>query len=223
MIKLKLNNIQCKIVKKYSQNVNVLGIMIFGSAVSDNFDNFSDVDFYILSKNEGQYSRYNYLDNGRRVDIIFDSLQVVKQYLNEERVGLYRNVSHMLAKGKIIYQRGKYFQKLQYFAKKNLENKIKYPKEKLLMCEYSIDDYYAKSCRDYKKGDYFSFGVHSGLVISNAVELVLIKHKEFLRPAPELGILLKKIDESFFAILNQYLNSLTAKQKMLNLKRIINY
>ena len=36
------------VVKEYKPNKNVLGILLFGSAARNKFDQYSDVDIYIL-------------------------------------------------------------------------------------------------------------------------------------------------------------------------------
>ncbi len=36
------------IVEQYKQDKNVLGIMLFGSVARDKFDEYSDVDIYIV-------------------------------------------------------------------------------------------------------------------------------------------------------------------------------
>ncbi len=41
------------LVKRYREDKNVLGIMLFGSAARDRFDKYSDIDFYILLKKKG--------------------------------------------------------------------------------------------------------------------------------------------------------------------------
>jgi len=93
------------VVKKYKQDKNVLGILLFGSVARNKFDNYSDIDIYILLDKKGKFSRENFVNNKIRVDIIFNTIKEAKDYLKEEKNNVRRITSHMLAHGKILFQK----------------------------------------------------------------------------------------------------------------------
>ena len=73
------------VVEQYKQDKNVLGIMLFGSAARDKFDEYSDVDIYILLNKKGKFSRNNFVKDRMRVDIIFNAVKEVNNYLKEDK------------------------------------------------------------------------------------------------------------------------------------------
>jgi predicted nucleotidyltransferase len=185
------------VVKKYKPNKNVLGILLFGSAARNKFDQYSDVDIYILLNKKGVFSRNNFIKNGVRVDIIANTIKEAKEYLKEDRNNLRRITSHMLAHGEILFQRGENLEKIQTIAKNNLKLKTKHKKGEILMHKYSIDDFWGEVQRDIKNNDHLAFGIDSYLLISNIVELFLKLNGEFLRQPNEIMKVLKKLDKKF--------------------------
>jgi predicted nucleotidyltransferase len=116
------------VVREYKPDKNVLGILLFGSAIRNKFDQYSDIDIYILLNKKGEFSRSNFIKNGVRVDIILNTIKEAKSYLKEDRNNLRRITSHMLAYGKILFQKGENLEKLQIVAKNNLRLKTTYKK-----------------------------------------------------------------------------------------------
>ena len=49
-----------EVVEEYKQDKNVLGVMVFGSVVRRRFDEYSDIDIYVLLKNKGGFLRRNF-------------------------------------------------------------------------------------------------------------------------------------------------------------------
>jgi len=212
-----------QIVWEYKQNKNVLGIMLFGSAVNNKFDKYSDIDIYVLLKKEDKYSRYSFLKDDALVEIIFDTVGKIKSYLKEEKVSVRRNVSHMLAHGKILYETGDNFKKLQTIAKHNLKSKTNSNREEILMHKYSIDDFWDQVQRDTKNKNYLSFGLTSQLLLNNIIELFLKRHGEFLRPPSEMSEVLGKLDKNFYGRIKNFYKTANIKTKKRILSGLIKY
>jgi len=193
----KIKRICDNIIKKYRRDKNVLGIMLFGSAAREKFDKYSDIDIYILLRKKGKYSRYNFVKNKYRIDIILDTIKEANLYLKEDRYNVKRNTSHMLSHGQILYQRAKDIEKVQKIAKKNLKRKTKYTKSEILMHKYSIDDFWGETQRDVKNKNYIAFGIDSQLLLNNIIELFLKLHGEFFRQPNEMQKVLSKLDQKF--------------------------
>jgi predicted nucleotidyltransferase len=211
------------VVKRYKPDKNVLGILLFGSVVRNKFDEFSDVDIYILLSEKGKFSRMNYIQNGVRVDIIFNTIEGAKKYLKEERNSLRRNTSHMLAYGVIFFQRGKSLKKLQSIAKKNLTLKTIYEKNEILMHKYSIDDFWGEVQRDIKNNDYVAFGLDSQLLVSNIIELFLKLDGGFLRQPNEMMDTLKKLDKNFSGHVKKFYKASDMQSKKQILSCLVKY
>lgn len=203
---------------KYKKDKNVLGMMLFGSAARGGFDKYSDIDIYILLRKKGKFSRENFVKDGIRIDVIFDSLKDVNFYLKRDNDNIRRHTSHMLAFGKIIFQRGDYLKQIQLIARNNLKSKTKFTKEEILMHKYSIDDFWGEVQRDMEKGDYFSFGLDSQLLLGNILELFLRIKGDFFRRPNEMAKAILKTDRQFFNMINSFYKSgnLTAKKEILS-------
>jgi predicted nucleotidyltransferase len=211
------------VVKKYKPDKNVLGILLFGSAARNKFDQYSDIDIYILLNKKGEFSRSNFVKNGVRVDIILNTIKEAKSYLKEDRNNLRRITSHMLAYGEILFQRGENLEKLQIVAKNNLSLKTAYKKSEILMHKYSIDDFWGEVQRDIENNDYLAFGLDSHLLISNIIELFLKLNGEFLRQPNEIREVLKKLDRKFSDQIENFYKANNTQDKKQTLSNLVEY
>jgi len=206
-----------KIVNEYKKDNNVLGIALFGSAAKKKFDQYSDIDIYILLKKKSDYSRLNFVKNNMRVDIILDTVKEAESFLKKDKFNIKRNTSHMLAHGKILYRASSNLDRIVTKAKRNLELPTKYTKNEILMHKYSIDDFWGEVRRDIKNGDYTAFGLDSQLLLNNIIELFLKLKGEFGRKPNEMFKILSKLDKKFaYKIKNFYkASNMKAKKEIL--------
>ena len=211
------------IVNKYNQDKNVLGIMLFGSVARNKFDQYSDVDIYILLNNKGKFLRNNFLTDGVRVDIIFNTVKEAEAYLKEDKSSVKRITSHMLAYGKILFQRKKYLEIIKSVAENNLKLKTRYKKDEILMHKYSIDDFWGEVKRDIKNKDYLAFGLDSQLLINNILELFLKLNGEFLQQPNETAQFLKKLDEKFAHCMENFYEESDIQKKKILLAELVKY
>lgn len=162
-----------KKVKSYTDNKNVIAILAFGSVLNSNFDQYSDFDIYVITKNKGKYDRVNFNFGTRRIDVLFDTKDDLKKYLAEEAKIFRKNVSCMISKSRIIYGDEEKIVKLIKIAQENLDSSYKPNKNELMMHNYSINDFWRKVKRAYKKGDRLSFDIYSFYLLNNIIELYL--------------------------------------------------
>lgn len=211
------------VIKQHKQDKNVLGIMLFGSAVRSKFDQYSDIDIYILLKKNGEFSRINFIKNGIRVDIILNTIRDIKSYFREEKNSLRRTTSHMLAYGKIIFQRNGELRKIQDVARNNLLSKTKYKSGEVLMHKYSIDDFWGEVQRDIQNRDYVAFGLDSHFLVSNIIELFLKLNGEFLIQPNEMRKKLNRLDGKFSKLIEEFYKSENIKNKKIVLLELTKY
>jgi predicted nucleotidyltransferase len=206
--------------RQYQKDPNVLGMIFFGSQAQGRTDEFSDLDVYIiLLKDDGRKRIYKRVQ-GLRVDILFDSVESIANYLQREEGKLWRNVSHMLASGKILFSRSTKLPQLLKRAKRNLAKKTRMARDEKLLHLYSIEDYWYKAQRDAKNKNALAFQKEASHVVNNAVELLLKAHGDYLPPAREMDAKLKRIDGIFR---NRLLSFYKAKgfQKQLSKLRLL--
>jgi predicted nucleotidyltransferase len=205
------------IVVQYKKDKNVLGVLLCGSIVKNKFDRYSDIDIYILLKKKGKYARLNFIKNKIRVDIIVNTTEEARIYLKNDEYNVQRNTSSILAYGKILFQRLKHLENLQYIARKNLKLRTQYSKEEVLMHKYSIDDFWGEIQRDIEKNDVIAFGLDSQFLLNNIIELFLKLHGDFLRQPKEMSEVFRKLDKTFWKKIESFyaVNDLQKKQKKL--------
>lgn len=92
------------VAERYRKDRNVLGVMLFGSTVKGTFDEFSDVDIFILLGKKSGVSRENFIQDNLRVDTIFNTKGETLSCLKHDKNNLRRITSHMLAHGRILYR-----------------------------------------------------------------------------------------------------------------------
>lgn len=218
-----IQKICSEVVEQYKPDKNVLSILLFGSVARNKFDQYSDVDIYILLNKKGKFSRSNFIKNGVRVDIILNTIKEAEGYLKEDKNDLRRITSHMLAYGEVLFQRGKNLDRVQAIAKNNLKLKTKYKKSEILMHKYSIDDFWGEAQRDIKNNDYLAFGIDSHLLISNIVELFLKLNGEFLRQPNEMMKVLKKLDRKFSDQIENFYKASNIQNKKQILLNLVEY
>ncbi len=218
-----IQKITKNIIGRYEKDRNVLGIMLFGSATRNKFDKYSDIDIYILLRKKDKFSRKNFVSNKVRIDIISDTIKEARNYLKEDRNNVRRNTSHMLAYGKILFQRMNDLEKIQRTAKNNLELKTKCKNGEILMHKYSIDDFWGEVQRDIKNKDYLSFGLDSQLLINNILELFLKINGAFFRQPNEMMKTLERLDVKFANRMRNFYEESDIRKKKVILKKLVEY
>ena len=211
------------IVKQYKQNKNVLGVLLFGSVARNKFDKYSDIDIYILLNKNGKFSRNNFIKNGLRVDIIFNTIEEAKNYLKEDRNNLQRVTSHMLSHGIILFQRQQHLKKIQTIAKNNLRLKTKYKNSEVLMHKYSIDDFWGEVQRNFIHNDYVAFELNSYLLMKNVIELFFKIKRDFLRQPNEIISIINKKDKKLGNYIKNFYKIKNLKNRLTILSKIINH
>jgi predicted nucleotidyltransferase len=207
---------------RYTITPATLGIILFGSAVRGGFDVYSDIDVYVLQKNKPRYGRESYKVLDTRIDVILNSLEEVRDYLKGERHHVYRNTSHMLAHGEIIYASGSSMKHIQISAIENLKSKTRYTNDESLMHLYSINDFYGEVLRYSEKKEIFSFEQNSNLLVNNTLEFFLKLKGEYFRRPNELAPLIKKLDGNFARALFDYYAASNIKTKVKSLTVLVN-
>lgn len=191
------DSVKTFLIHAFRKDKNILGVMVFGSFAHGKTDASSDVDVFVLSRRPMSLERKSFVWNGMPFDVLFDDAKRLEGFLASDRWNVRRPTSHMLAEGKIIFERTPDFRRLQKWAQRNLSTKTKLTKDDLLMHAYSLHDFLDDLRRDAKRGDNAAFGLDAQLLVNNAVDLVLASHKTYWRRSDETVTLLKRLDAEF--------------------------
>lgn len=218
-----LQKIERQLVSKFSYDPNVIGVMLFGSYASGRVDAFSDIDVYVLLRQSGKVDRRGFFIGSKQVDVLFDSLQSVKAFLQQDHGALRRPTSQMLAFGKILFERTDDLRKLQQQAQRNLLTKSTLTKNERLMHAYSLQDFFDELQRDAKKEDAFLFAQDLSLFVNNAIECVLHKQGSYLRRTDETRVVLRQLDPAFVRFLEKVYRAESMDKKIRQVKTLLVY
>ncbi len=212
----------CKyLLDRYHSDKNIIGCMVFGSAIRGGYDKYSDVDIYVILSKKQEHSRENFIYSNKRLDVLFDTVADLKTYLRAEQANIRRPVSHMLAHGQILTDTSGQVRDLKNKASKNLLIKTKYSSAELLMHKYSIDDFWGEVQRDAKNKDSLALALDSQLLINNVIEMLCKLRGKYLRQPREMSGLLRELDKLWAGLIVKFLKSGNLKQKLNLLSRII--
>lgn len=209
-----------KVVQKYKKMSQLIGIFLVGSATKNMFDEYSDIDVYILTGDNGKFSREFYRIGHTGIEVLFDTPVDLEKFLADEHGSLYRNTAQMLATSKILFGDEKVLTRFQVRAKDVLASKTTYTDEDILMHKYSIDDFLEDARRDVASNDAFTFAMDSTQAFRHVQELLLKINGEYYRKSREMKQLFKRMEPSLFRLMGCFYESDSLSQKMISLDKI---
>jgi predicted nucleotidyltransferase len=210
-----LKNINLEsIITKYSQNSDVLGILLFGSVAKGNMDELSDIDIYVITSRAPSKSREQFIHDGRVVDVLFDSVKEIKLLIKEEVNSVHRNVSSMIGSSRILYSNSNDPQNLIDLAYRSLATKTTYSDDELIMHRYSIDDYLSNAKRECKNRNQTGFYFSCFYIIQNSMDLLLKINGDYYRKPSESQSIINSIDADFISLLNDFYEASSLDKKL---------
>ena len=206
-------------IKLQYQNIDT--ILLFGSALSPDWAEQSDVDIFLIDDSFND-SRSEAVIDGITVEFQKDNFEnIFKDIESEHGQLLNRNVSTMIATSRIISSKSsEKLAKLINSAKLTLSSTPVYSEQDVKMWKYSIADYLSKLKKDIIRGDNIAFYLHANYVLQNALEMSLALNGAYMPQPKYLGKLLVEKDPELFEIWNQYLGADSLTQKITILNRL---
>lgn len=206
-------------IKLQYQNIDT--ILLFGSALTSDWTEFSDVDIFLID-NSFNDSRSEVAIDGITVEFQQDNFDnLFKDIQSEYGELLNRNVSTMIATSKVISSKSsEKLAKLINSAKLTLSSAPVYSEQDVKMWKYSITDYLSKLKKDIIRGDKIAFYLHANYVLQNALEISLALNDVYMPQPKYLGKLLVEKDPELFEVWSQYLEADSLTQKITILNRL---
>ena len=209
-----------QIIKKVKlQYQNIDTILLFGSALTSDWTEQSDIDIFLIDDSFHD-SRSETIIDGITVEFQQDNFDnIFKDIQSEYGKLLNRNVSTMIGTSRIISSKSsEKLAKLINSAKLTLSSIPIYSEQDVKMWKYSIADYLSKAKKDITKNNILAFYLHANYVLQNALQMSLALNGIYMPQPKYLGKLLEEKDPELFEIWNQYLeaDSLTEKITILN-------
>lgn len=198
---------------------NIDTILLFGSALTSDWTERSDIDIFLIDDSLND-SRSEVVIDGITIELQEDNFEnILKDIQSEYGQLLNRNVSTMIASSIAISSKSpNKLAKLIDSAKLTLSSTPVYSEQDVKMWKYSIEDYLSKAEKDITKNNILAFYFHANYVLQNALQMSLALNGTYMPQPKYLGKLLEEKDPELFEIWNQCLNadSLTQKTKILN-------
>lgn len=209
-----------QIIKKVKlQYQNIDTILLFGSALTSDWTEQSDIDIFLIDDSFHD-SRSETIIDGITVEFQQDNFDnIFKDIQSEYGKLLNRNVSTMIGTSRIISSKSsEKLAKLINSAKLTLSSIPIYSEQDVKMWKYSIADYLSKAKKEITKNNILAFYIHANYVLQNALQMSLALNGTYMPQPKYLGKLLEEKDPELFEIWTQYLeaDSLTEKITILN-------
>ena len=209
-----------QIIKKVKlQYQNIDTILLFGSALTSDWTEQSDIDIFLIDDSFHD-SRSETIIDGITVEFQQDNFDnIFKDIQSEYGKLLNRNVSTMIGTSRIISSKSsEKLAKLINSAKLTLSSIPIYSEQDVKMWKYSIADYLSKAKKDITKNNILAFYLHANYVLQNALQMSLALNGTYMPQPKYLDKLLEEKDPELFEIWKQYLeaDSLTEKITILN-------
>lgn len=211
-----------QIIKKVKlQYQNIDTILLFGSALTSDWTERSDIDIFLIDDSLND-SRSEVVIDGITIELQEDNFEnILKDIQSEYGQLLNRNVSTMIASSIAISSKSpNKLAKLIDSAKLTLSSTPVYSEQDVKMWKYSIEDYLSKAEKDITKNNILAFYLHANYVLQNALEMSLALNGAYMPQPKYLGKLLVEKDPELFEIWNQYLEADSLTQKITILNRL---
>lgn len=206
-------------VKLQYQNIDT--ILLFGSALTSNWTDQSDIDMFLIDDSFND-SRSEAVIDGITVEFQKDNFEnLFKDIESEHGQLLSRNVSTMIATSRVILSKSsEKLTELIDSAKLTLSSTPVYGEQDVKMWKYSIADYLSKAEKDITKNNILAFYLHTNYVLQSALQMSLALNGTYMPQPKYLGKLLEEKDPELFEIWNQYLEADSLMLKMTILNRL---
>lgn len=206
-------------IKLQYQNIDTT--LLFGSALTPDWTEQSDIDIFLIDDSFND-SRSEIVIDGITIEFQEDNFEnILKDIQSEYGQLLNRNVSTMIATSRVISSKSsEKLTKLIDSAKLTLSSTPAYSEQDVKMWKYSIADYLSKAEKDITKNDILAFYLHANYVLQNALQMSLSLNGTYMPQPKYLGKLLEEKDPELFEIWHQYLEADSLTQKMTILNRL---
>ncbi len=204
-----------------SQFSHIDTILVFGSAITPEWTDKSDIDIFLID-DSFQDSRTEKTIDDITVEFQEDNFENIKNNIKLERGNLlHRNLSTMIKASEIVSTKSSAkIEELKTLASDVLASPPNFNNEDIKMWRYSIIDYLEKAEKDITRNDVIAFYIDAHYVIQNALELSLATHKTYMPQPKHLTKLLAEKDPELLEIWQNYLNATDLKSKLSILSKL---
>ena len=182
---------------------DVEAILLVGSCAVGNDNKYSDIDVYIILKNQVKYrERGNLIIDGYLIEYFKNPIRKVIDYLKNDKRGHGGSMANMLLNGKLIYGNKEIIKKLKKKAYYYLNKKNKYDRAKYYHAWDLYDDY--KACMYHKEMPYYN-------ALQAIIEAYLFNNDYLLLPPQKIERVFKDEEYRHKYRINKFPNNIFNK------------
>lgn len=203
------------IIEKYLATVDNASVLLFGSALDDDWTDKSDIDLFLISNDQKTDVSYEVVE-GARLEIQRDNFDQLMEDLEAERGNIRnRNLATMIAGAEVLRSdNDKQIEALKQKAREILGSPTKYDEEDEKAWRESIVDYLSKCEKDLERDDAVAFQIDSTYVVQNLLDLFLAKHNSYLPQPKYLAERLRNLDSRFADTFGEFARANTLPDRL---------
>ena len=207
----------------FTQDQNVVGIILTGSYFHSTPDKHSDIDIYIIEKDNSTRERGNTWVNDFEIEYFINPIKQIQRYFKDED-GKSPHTAHMFVNCEVLYQKGEYLEQLQEEAKEYLTKvRPKLTNTEIELLKYGMDDLWKDIQDSLEKEDCMACHLLSAELVNLCIKAFSRLHQFYPDKAKRLELQLKGFDVEFVQYLKLHLNSDSKKSKLSTLRNLKQY
>ena len=200
-------------IHPFKQDHNVIGILLSGSYVHAKPDKNSDLDVYIIEKENTFRERGNTWIDGFEIEYFINPVKQVRHYFKTE-AGISPHTAHMLVHCEVLYQNGNLLDELREEALELLNKCRPNPDENQReLLKYGLDDIWKDIEDVYLKSDDFAFALLGNRLVEYCIDTLGKIMGFYPDKAKRLEPQLREINPGLTNLLKAFLLSSEKKRK----------
>ena len=237
MDKIELKSIVDKFLQEFlakHSDVEVESVLVFGSVLREEyFYERSDIDLYIVIKNNGKRYRGIVIIDDREVEYFVNPIeQLISDFGNAKKIPACAGMTdtsqmtilNMLSSGELLQDKDEQIAELQKRAQDIVSAGVKKMSDyQIHMAKYFINDYMNDLKDSYDNIIDFAWQRNVDLVLNYLVETVCAFHQIHITKAKYQKEKLEKTDKEFVTLYEKVVNTNSKKEKQENIQKLAKY
>ena len=193
------------------ENYTVRGIIVSGTIIRGNPDKSSDLDIYVINK-ENFRQRVQMYFNSIPAEIFINPIKKIENYLIEEQVDRRPSTAHMISTGFVIYETDSAIAELKTKAKETLESPLPAPTD-LTMDKYMIACLYEDAV-DVKDKDPLTCLMYLNRTINELANFYFIKEGMYIPRGKDILNMISDLEYTIGTLFKEFYSAELLKIKL---------
>lgn len=211
-------------IEEQVRNPNVVGILVAGSYLTDQFSINSDIDVNVVTRSGCYRERGNRWIHGVEIEYFINSIDQIQLYLEQDARSNIRATSAMFAEGSVFYERDGLLQPLIRQARSILKKPCKtITRVEREIARYAIDDLRKDLEDTFLQENWFAFSLSAQKLLDHCVDHFLAIKRACLPKPKQLKKHLHALSPTFARYCDAYLSAETHEERYETLLKLVCY